>query len=55
VFLPLINRIKVISVLAVLILLWPLCVAVWVIQWPFVRYMAPAARSRAPLNPTALT
>jgi hypothetical protein len=43
-----INRIKVISVLAVLILVWPLCVAVWLIQWPFVRYMAPAARLPSP-------
>jgi hypothetical protein len=50
-----IDRIKVISILAMLIVVWPLCVAVWVIQWPFVRYMGPAAHSPSPLNPTALT
>jgi hypothetical protein len=36
------NQIKSVLILAVLIAVWPLCAAVWLLQWPFVRFMVRA-------------
>ena len=43
----LMNQIKAVLCLAMLIVLWPLCAVVWLIQWPFVRFL-----DRSPKHPT---
>lgn len=33
------NQIKAVFWVLVLIAVWPLCAVVWLIQWPFVRFL----------------
>ncbi len=33
------NQIKVVLCVVILIAVWPLCATVWVLQWPFVRFL----------------
>ncbi len=43
----LMNQIKAVLCLVMLIALWPLCAAVWLIQWPFVRFLDRAPKGHA--------
>jgi len=42
------NQIKAILCLCVIVVLWPLCAMVWVIQWPIVKFMNRSPKSPGP-------
>jgi hypothetical protein len=33
------NQVKAVLCVVMLVAIWPLCAAVWLIQWPFVRFL----------------
>ena len=40
------NQIKAVLCLLMLIVLWPVCAVVWLIQWPFVRFLDRSPKDR---------